>query len=94
MAKANESTKGAADVGAAARQVGENLRDLGGQVRETATQQYDHLKEQAADYYAEGRERALEIEQTLEQYVQEKPIQALLMAAGVGIVLGWLWKRR
>jgi len=25
--------------------------------------------------------------------VQEKPIQALLMAAGVGMLLGILWKR-
>jgi ElaB/YqjD/DUF883 family membrane-anchored ribosome-binding protein len=35
----------------------------------------------------------MEMEQNLEQYVQEKPIQALLMAAGVGLLLGILWKR-
>jgi ElaB/YqjD/DUF883 family membrane-anchored ribosome-binding protein len=35
----------------------------------------------------------MEMEQSLEQYVQEKPIQALLMAAGVGLLLGILWKR-
>ena len=94
MARTNESSRGASDVGAAARQVGENLRDLGNQVRETATEQYGQLREQAADYYEQGRQRALEMEQSLEQYVQEKPIQALLIAAGIGVVLGWLWKRR
>ena len=76
-----------------ASQVGENLRELGGQVRETATQQYEQLRQQAGDYYEQGRQRAQEMEQNLEQYVQEKPIQALLIAAGVGMLLGILWKR-
>ena len=98
MARMNESNEGApkaaSDVRAAAREVGENLRDLGSQVRDTATEQYDQLREQAGGYYEQGRQRALEMEQTLEQYVQEKPIQSLLIAAGIGAVLGWLWKRR
>jgi ElaB/YqjD/DUF883 family membrane-anchored ribosome-binding protein len=76
-----------------AAQVGENLRNIGGQVREQATQQYEQLRTQASDYYEQGRQRAMEMEQGLEQYVQEKPIQALLMAAGVGLLLGILWKR-
>jgi len=41
----------------------------------------------------EGRERAQEWEQSIETYVQEKPIQSILIAAGVGILLGILWKR-
>ena len=41
----------------------------------------------------QGRQRAMEMEQSLEAYVQEKPIQALLMAAGAGLLLGMLWKR-
>lgn len=76
-----------------AAQVKENLRDLGGQVRTAATEQYDHLREQATDYYEQGRARAEQFEHNLEQYVQEKPIQSLLIAAGVGVLLGVLWKR-
>ena len=76
-----------------AAQVGENLRNLGGQVRDQATQQYEQMRTQASEYYEQGRQRAMEMEQSLEQYVQEKPIQALLMAAGVGVLLGILWKR-
>lgn len=76
-----------------AGQVKENLRDLGGQVRTAATEQYDHLRQQANDYYEQGRARAEQFEQGLEQYVQEKPIQSLLIAAGVGMLLGVLWKR-
>lgn len=98
MAKSNESSQGAADalndIRNSAKQVKENLADLGGQVRDTATEQFDQLRGQAHDYYDQGRQRALDMEQNLEQYVQEKPIQALLIAAGVGVVLGWMWKRR
>ncbi len=84
---------GGANLTEAATQVGQNLRDLGGQARTVATQQYEQLRQQATDYYQQGRDRATEMEQNLEQYVQEKPIQSLLIAAGVGMLLGVLWKR-
>jgi ElaB/YqjD/DUF883 family membrane-anchored ribosome-binding protein len=76
-----------------AQQVQDNLRNLGSQVRDAATEKYGQLRDQAADYYEQGRQRATEMEQSLEQYVQEKPIQSLLIAAGVGVLLGVLWKR-
>ena len=76
-----------------AQQVQENLRELGGQVREAASEQYHNLRQQASEYYEQGRQRAQEWEQGLEQYVQEKPIQSLLIAAGVGMLLGILWRR-
>jgi ElaB/YqjD/DUF883 family membrane-anchored ribosome-binding protein len=93
MNEGSEKAAGAADLKQTARQVSQNLRDLGSQARETATQQYDQLRDQATEYYEQGRERAREMEQSLEQYVQEKPIQALAIAAGVGLLLGILWKR-
>jgi len=97
MSRMSDSNQGgsqqvAGDLKEAASQVGQNLRDLGGQVRDTATQQYEQLRQQANDYYEQGRQRAVEMEQSLEQYVQEKPIQSLMIAAGVGMLLGILWK--
>ena len=88
-----EQAGGTGDLRQTAAQVGENLRDMGSQVRDTATQQYEQLRDQASDYYQQGRQRAMEMEESLEQYVQEKPMQALLIAAGVGMFLGLLWKR-
>ena len=76
-----------------AAEVTQNLRDMGGQVRDAATEKYEQLRDQASEYYEQGRQRAQEWEQGLEQYVQEKPIQSLLIAAGVGMMLGLLWKR-
>ena len=92
-AGAQGGQSGQSDVREKAGEVGQNLRDLGGQVRDVAQQKYAELRDQATSYYDQGRERAQEWEQNLESYVQEKPIQALLMAAGVGVLLGLLWKR-
>jgi ElaB/YqjD/DUF883 family membrane-anchored ribosome-binding protein len=76
-----------------AQQVTQNLRNIGAQARDAANEKFNDLKQQANEYYEGGRERAQEWEKTLEDYVQEKPIQSLLIAAGVGLVLGVLWKR-
>ncbi len=76
-----------------AANVSQNLRDMGTQVRDVASEKYDQLRSQASDYYQQGRERATEWEQSLETYVHEKPIQAVMMAAGIGVLLGLLWKR-
>ncbi len=78
-------TKGAAapeELSDRAHEAVENLREVAGQVREAASEQYSH-----------ARQTAREWEQSLEHYVQEKPLRAVLMAAGVGFVLGWVWKR-
>ena len=89
----NAGHAGAPDLNQAAQQVGENLRELGGQVREAAKEKYEQYSGQAREYYDKGRHAAEEWEQTLESYVQEKPLQALAIAAGVGLLLGLLWKR-
>ena len=77
----------------AAQQVGQNLRDLGGQVRDAAKEKYEQLGDQARAYYDEGKQAATEWEEGLESYVREKPLQALLIAGGVGLLLGLLWRR-
>lgn len=76
-----------------ASQVGQQLRDAGSQVRDAASQKYEDLRNQASEYYEEGRQRAQEWEQTVEDYVQQQPVKALLIAAGVGFLMGAIWKR-
>ena len=93
MTQQGQTGEAAGQMRETAQQVQQNLRDLGGQVRDVAGQKYDQLRQQATDYYQQGRDRAMEMEQSLEQYVQEKPIQSLLIAAGVGMLLGILWRR-
>jgi ElaB/YqjD/DUF883 family membrane-anchored ribosome-binding protein len=80
-------------LGDAAQQVGQDLRNLGAQVRDAAKERYGQYTDQARNYVDQGREAAQEWEQSLESFVQEKPLQALAIAAGVGLLLGLLWKR-
>ena len=84
---------GAQSLKDSAGQVSQSLRDMGSQVRDQAGEKYNQLRQQASEYYEQGRQRAEEWEQGLEQYVHEKPIQSLLIAAGVGMLLGVLWRR-
>jgi len=50
-------------------------------------------KEVAAEYYAEGRNQLLAWQQHLENQVREKPLQSVLLAAGVGLLYALLRRR-
>jgi ElaB/YqjD/DUF883 family membrane-anchored ribosome-binding protein len=76
-----------------ASEIGQNIRELGSTAREAAQGEYENLKNQAGEYYEQGRQQAVQWENQVESYVHEKPIQSLLIAAGVGLILGVLWKR-
>lgn len=76
-----------------AAQVQKNVRDAGTQVRDAAQEKFNDLRDQASQYYEQGRESAKEWEHNLEQYVQDQPVKSLLIAAGVGLLLGFFWRR-
>lgn len=71
----------------------QSLREMGAQAKETAQQQIGQLRESAAEYYQQGRERAMQWEQSVEDYVREQPMKSVLIAAGVGMLFGILWRR-
>jgi ElaB/YqjD/DUF883 family membrane-anchored ribosome-binding protein len=50
-------------------------------------------KEVAAAYYAEGRNQLLAWQQYLENQVREKPLQSVVLAAGVGLLYALLRRR-
>jgi len=64
-------------------------QEMGQKVQELATQG----QEAAAAYYQQGREQVLAWQQQLETQVREKPLQSLLMAAGIGLLFGLLRRR-
>ena len=67
--------------------------ETGKEMRDQAQELIAQGKEVAAEYYEEGRNQVLAWQQQLENQVREKPLQALLMAAGVGLLLGLLRRR-
>ena len=67
-------------------QVKESLEDMGAQVKES-------IQATGTQVYEQGRESLQELNQTLEAQIRERPLQALLVAGGIGLLLGLLWRR-
>ena len=70
-------------------QVRDTAPEVSAQVSETARQ----VSETASEYYGQGREKIGELEQYLEDTIRTKPLQSVLLAAGVGMLIALLWKR-
>ena len=79
--------------GSATDQLRDKATEVVGNLKDAASEQYEHVRDTAEEYYNQGRDRAQQWQHTLEDYVQEQPVKSLLIAAGVGVVLGILWKR-
>ena len=90
MSRMNES---ATNEQGATAQIRDKAAEMAGAVKDAATEQYERVRDTAEEYYERGRDKAQEWERGVEEYVQEKPIKALLIAAGVGLALGILLKR-
>ena len=56
--------------------------------------QAEELKAQALEYALTAQARFAEGSELLKAYVTKQPARALGIALGVGVVLGWLIKRR
>ncbi len=81
------SSSGNASVGQSARLSYEHARDAAKQV-------VGNVRERAGTYYQQGKEKATELTEKAEGFVREQPIKSVLIAAGVGLLLGILLRRR
>jgi len=62
--------------------------------KEVAASTIEAVKENASKYYQQGVEKAKEVEKNLEGKIKEYPLKSLLIAVGVGALVGMLIKRR
>lgn len=76
-----------------AGQLKEKAQEVGSQVKAAAQEQLGRLRDTAGEYYEQGKEKAMEWEGNVEEYVRQQPLKSVLIAAGVGLVLGILWRR-
>lgn len=59
-----------------------------------AQESYELARNTAGSYAEQGRQRAMELERSVERYVVERPIRSLAIAAGVGFVAALFLTRR
>ena len=74
--------------------VKQSLSDMGSAAKQIAQEQYEGVRDTVTSYYDQGRERAMEFEQSLEKRIRERPISAVLVATGLGFLLGMVWMRK
>jgi ElaB/YqjD/DUF883 family membrane-anchored ribosome-binding protein len=71
-----------------------SLQEMGSSAKQMAQEKYETVRDSMAEYYEQGREKAMELEQSLETRVREKPLSSLLVATGLGFLIGMLWMRK
>jgi ElaB/YqjD/DUF883 family membrane-anchored ribosome-binding protein len=80
-----------------AQEVGTQIRDtaqeVGTQIRDKAQEMGAQAQQAVGEYYEQGRESLREMNKSMEEKIREKPLQSLLVAGGVGLLLGLLWRR-
>jgi ElaB/YqjD/DUF883 family membrane-anchored ribosome-binding protein len=81
----------------AGTQVKETAQDMGTYVKETVqdmgTQAKETMQAAGTQVYEQGRESLQGLNRTLEGQIRQRPLQALLVAGGIGVLLGFLWQR-
>jgi ElaB/YqjD/DUF883 family membrane-anchored ribosome-binding protein len=81
----------------AGTQVKETAQNIGTQVKETVqdmgTQAKETMQAAGTQVYERGRESLQGLNRTIEGQIRERPLQALLVAGGIGVLLGLLWRR-
>jgi ElaB/YqjD/DUF883 family membrane-anchored ribosome-binding protein len=80
--------------GQQAKEVTDDLLKMGATVRDAAQAKLGQVGEKAAESCSQAQEKVHGIACVCEQYVRERPLRSVLMAAGIGWLLGRFWKGR
>ena len=98
-------TDRAATLGEQTRRVADDVRELGNMavagagealqaVRERATQTAETVRERATESLEHGKQRVIKARDGFEDYVSENPFKSMLIAAGIGALIGYSLRSR
>ena len=76
------------------RAVRDDVRELGRAAKGAAGETYEDVKRQAGEFVDRKKQRVGEFEDQVVEYVRQKPLQSVLIAAGAGALIGFLLSRR
>lgn len=77
-----------------AKEVTEDVQHLGETVRDAVQEKLRTMAGRAAQQCEQGRDKVHGVACACEQFVRDRPLRSVLMAAGIGWLLGRFWKRR
>ena len=81
-------------IGEQAKKVTEDLQEMGWTVKDAAQEKLGRVGEKAAEYCEQGRDEVHGVACACEQFLRERPLRSVLIAAGIGWLLGRFWKHR
>ena len=81
-------------LGKQAKEMAEDIQGIGRTVRDAAQEKFGQASERAAEYGEQARDQLHGVACACEQYVRERPLRSILMAAGIGWLLGRFWNHR
>lgn len=71
-----------------------DLKELKGAAQRTATRKLGEVSRATGDFVEGRKERARELEDELVSSIRDAPLKSLLIAGGIGLLLGAVWCRR
>lgn len=74
--------------------VARDCRDIGDAAKQMAADSVAAVRDTAYQYFDEGRSHVRHLSTGVQSQIQERPLKAILIAAGVGFLLGAIWTRR
>lgn len=74
--------------------VARDLEDMGAAAKQMAHHSVAAVRDTALEYLDVGRSRVRHIGEDIQSRVVQQPVKSLLIAAGVGFLLGAIWTRR
>ena len=81
-------------LGKQAKEVTEDLREMGETVREAAQEKLAQVGERASECCEQGRDKVHGVACACEQFLGQRPLMSVLLAVGVGLLLGRFWRSR
>jgi ElaB/YqjD/DUF883 family membrane-anchored ribosome-binding protein len=68
-------------------------KKVGSQAKEVVQERWDNLRNTASDVVEQGRDKLQDVEHAVEERIQNRPFMAILMAIGLGFLVGFLCRR-
>jgi ElaB/YqjD/DUF883 family membrane-anchored ribosome-binding protein len=78
-------------LGAQAKVVKKDLQEMGDIARDATQEKLGELRENASGYYQQGQDKVQGVVSAVEQSIVQQPLKSVLIAVGIGLVLGRLW---
>lgn len=72
----------------------QNLQEIGSLAWKIVREKLQQLRQSETQHDSSGRESAERVDDGLTSRIRQKPLQSMLVAAGLGLVVGILWRRR